>query len=126
MLTPFGGARNVAVDLGCNPYKSVYLYPGMNRTGNVDEIGRANVGKLTFLNQALGEPLAIVSSRPQTTRDTLLGVVGWKDAEIALIDCAGFHKSRNELGRRMNAVATDCMLTEQPDGFAGAYGRGRL
>ncbi len=80
----------------------------MHRTGNVALIGRANVGKSTFLNEALGEPLAIVSSRPQTTRETLLGVVYWKDTEIALIDCPGFHKPMNELGHRMNAAATDC------------------
>ena len=82
----------------------------MNRTGNVALIGRANVGKSTFLNMALGEPLAIVSSRPQTTRETLLGVVYWNDAEIGLIDCPGFHKPINELGRLMNASAMDCLL----------------
>jgi GTP-binding protein Era len=50
-----------------------------------------------------------VSSRPQTTRETLLGVVCWKEAEIGLIDCPGFHKPINELGHRMNAAATDCL-----------------
>ncbi len=77
----------------------------MNRTGSVALVGRANVGKSTFLNAALGEPLAAVSSRPQTTRDTLLGIVNWKDAEIALIDTPGIHNPRNKLGQRMNAAA---------------------
>ena len=81
----------------------------MHRTGNVALIGHANVGKLTFLNTALGEPLAIVSSRPQTTRDTLLAIVYWKSAEIALIDSPGLHKPHNELGYRMNAAAMDCL-----------------
>jgi len=82
----------------------------MHRSGNVTLVGRTNVGKSTFLNIALGEPLAIVSPRPQTTRDPLLGVVIWKDAEIAIMDCPGFHRPRNELGVRMNAVATDHLL----------------
>ncbi len=77
----------------------------MFRTGNVALVGRTNVGKSTFLNAALGEPLAIISPLPQTTRDTLLGVVAWHDAEIALFDNPGFHKSRNALGRSMNASA---------------------
>jgi GTP-binding protein Era len=67
------------------------------------------VGKSTFLNTALGESLAIVSDRPQTTREPLLGVATWKDAEIALIDCPGFHKPHNELGRRMNTTAIDSL-----------------
>jgi len=82
----------------------------MQRSGSVTLVGRTNVGKSTFLNTALGEPLAIVSSRPQTTRDPLLGVVIWNDAEIALMDCPGFHKPKNELGTRMNAVAKDHLI----------------
>jgi GTP-binding protein Era len=72
-------------------------------------IGRANVGKSTFLNTALGEPLAIVSSYPQTTRDALLGVVTREDVEFALLDSPGLHKPHNELGRRMNQSALETM-----------------
>ncbi len=79
----------------------------MQRSGSVTLVGRTNVGKSTFLNTALGEPLAIVSPRPQTTRDPLLGVVVWKNAEFSFIDCPGFHKPKNELGTHMNAVAKD-------------------
>jgi len=79
----------------------------MHRSGSVTLVGRTNVGKSTFLNTALGEPLAIVSPRPQTTRDPLLGVVLWNEAEIAMVDCPGFHRPRNELGVRMNTVAMD-------------------
>lgn len=81
----------------------------MFRSGTVALIGRANVGKSTFLNTALGEPLAIVSSFPQTTRDTLLGVVTRQDVELALIDCPGLHKPHNELGRRMNLSAMETL-----------------
>jgi GTP-binding protein Era len=75
------------------------------RFGTVAIVGRTNVGKSTFLNAALGEPLAIVSHRPQTTRDALLGVVHRPDAQIAFVDTPGLHRPRTELGRRMNATA---------------------
>src|SRR6476620_2423971 len=75
------------------------------RFGTVAILGRTNVGKSTFLNAALGEQLAIVSPRPQTTRDALLGVVHRPDAQIAFIDTPGLHRPHTELGRRMNATA---------------------
>jgi GTP-binding protein Era len=75
------------------------------RFGTVAIVGRTNVGKSTFLNAALGENLAIVSPRPQTTRDALLGVVHRPDAQIAFLDTPGLHKPHTELGRRMNATA---------------------
>lgn len=77
------------------------------RCGSVSIVGRTNVGKSTFLNAALGQPLAITSSRPQTTRDLLLGVVHRQDAQIAFVDTPGLHRPRTELGRRMNASAVD-------------------
>jgi GTP-binding protein Era len=81
----------------------------MFRSGTVALIGRANVGKSTFLNTALGEPLAIVSARPQTTRDALLGVVTRDTVEFALLDSPGLHRPHNELGRRMNLAATEAI-----------------
>ena len=68
-------------------------------------VGRANVGKSTFLNAVLGEPLAIVSARPQTTRHNLLGVISRPDAQLAFFDTPGLHKPHSEIGRRMNAAA---------------------
>jgi GTP-binding protein Era len=75
------------------------------RFGTVAIVGRTKVGKSTFLNAALGEPLAIVSPRPQTTREALLGIVHRPDAQIAFVDTPGLHRPRTELGRRMNATA---------------------
>ncbi len=77
------------------------------RFGTIAIVGRANVGKSTFLNAALGEPLAIVSPLPQTTRDTLLGVVHRDEAQLAFLDTPGLHRARSELGRRMNASARE-------------------
>jgi GTP-binding protein Era len=77
------------------------------RFATVAIVGRANVGKSTFLNAALREPLAIVSPRPQTTRTNLLGIVHRDDAQLAFLDTPGLHKPRSELGRRMNAAALE-------------------
>ena len=79
------------------------------RFGTIAIVGRANVGKSTFLNAALGEPLAIVSPLPQTTRDTLLGVVHGDDAQLAFLDTPGLHREKNELGRRMNQSAREAV-----------------
>ena len=79
------------------------------RYGTIAIIGRTNVGKSTFLNQVLGMPLAIVSRQPQTTRDALLGVVNSGDAQIAFVDTPGFHRPKNELGRRMNNEAQESL-----------------
>jgi GTPase len=79
------------------------------RFGTVALVGRTNVGKSTFLNAALGERLAIVSPLPQTTRDTLLGVVNSGDAQLAFVDTPGLHRPKNELGRRMNQEAHESL-----------------
>jgi GTP-binding protein Era len=75
--------------------------------GTVAIVGRSNVGKSTFLNKVLGEDLAIVSPLPQTTRDTLLGVVNVGGTQLAFLDTPGLHQPKSELGRRMNAAALE-------------------
>jgi GTP-binding protein Era len=81
------------------------------RFGTIAIVGRSNVGKSTFLNHVLGEPLAIVSPLPQTTRDNVLGVVHRNGAQLAFLDTPGVHQPRSELGRRMNASAIDAART---------------
>ena len=76
-----------------------------HRSGTVAIVGRPNVGKSTLLNAALGEPLAIVSPVPQTTRDRILGIVRRPGVEIALIDTPGIHKPHSRLGRTLNRTA---------------------
>src|SRR5262245_34135572 len=77
------------------------------RFGNVAIVGRANVGKSTFLNSVLGQKLAIVSATPQTTRDALLGITQHGTAQIAFMDTPGLCQPKNELGRRMNHAALE-------------------
>lgn len=80
---------------------------GPSRSGRVALIGRPNVGKSTLLNAALEQQLTIVSPTPQTTRDSILGVVRRGRAELAIMDTPGLHRARTELGRVMNATARE-------------------
>jgi GTPase len=71
------------------------------RSGFVSLVGRPNAGKSTLLNALIGEKLAIVSDKPQTTRTTIQGVVNVPDAQIVFIDTPGIHKSTTLFNRRM-------------------------
>jgi GTP-binding protein Era len=69
--------------------------------GTVAIVGRSNVGKSTLLNRLLGEKIAIVSDKPQTTRTRILGVAHAPGAQIAFLDTPGLHKPQYLLNRRM-------------------------
>ncbi|MEO8025677.1 MAG: GTPase Era, partial [Bryobacteraceae bacterium] len=72
-----------------------------HRTGFVSILGRPNAGKSTLLNAFLGEKLAIVSSKPQTTRTSVQGVVTLPDVQIVFVDTPGIHKTESLLDKRM-------------------------
>jgi len=74
-------------------------------SGFASIIGRPNAGKSTLLNQLAGTKLAIVSEKPQTTRNRILGVVNREQAQIVLIDTPGIHKPRHKLGEYMVKAA---------------------
>ena len=77
------------------------------RSGFVCILGRPNAGKSTLLNALVGEKLAIISPKPQTTRNRIQGIVnlpkskGHDAAQIVLIDTPGVHKPDSSLGRKM-------------------------
>ncbi len=75
------------------------------RAGFVAIVGRPNVGKSTLLNRVLGEHVAIVTPRPQTTRTRILGIWNGEGAQLALFDTPGLHRAKGALNRRMVEVA---------------------
>ena len=77
------------------------------KSGFVAIIGRPNVGKSTFLNKVVGKKVAIMSDKPQTTRNKILGIVTTDEYQIAFTDTPGIHKAKTELGRRMVAASYD-------------------
>ncbi len=79
--------------------------PADFRSGFVSILGRPNVGKSTLLNQLLGEKIAIVSPRPQTTRNRIMGIKTVPGGQILLLDTPGIHRARSLLNRRMVDVA---------------------
>ncbi|MDH3605761.1 MAG: GTPase Era [Acidimicrobiia bacterium] len=74
------------------------------KSGFVAVVGRPNVGKSTFVNQAVGTKVAITSPRPQTTRNTIRGVVHGDDTQLVLVDSPGLHKPNTALGERLNRL----------------------
>ncbi len=71
------------------------------KSGFIAITGRPNAGKSTLLNHLVGEKVAIVSNKPQTTRTKILGVYTEEDLQMVLIDTPGIHKPHNKLGQRM-------------------------
>ncbi len=71
------------------------------KSGFVAITGRPNAGKSTLMNKIIGEKVAIVSNKPQTTRTKILGVHTEEDCQIVLIDTPGIHKPQNKLGEKM-------------------------
>lgn len=77
------------------------------KSGFVAIIGRPNVGKSTFLNKVVGKKVAIMSDKPQTTRNRILGIVTTDQMQIAFTDTPGIHKPASELQRRMVSASYD-------------------
>lgn len=78
-------------------------------SGFVSIIGRPNVGKSTFLNKVIGQKIAIMSDKPQTTRNKVQGVYTTNDSQIIFIDTPGIHTPKHKLGDFMMKVATNAL-----------------
>jgi GTP-binding protein Era len=79
------------------------------RSGFVAVVGRPNVGKSTLVNQLVGTKVSIVSSRPNTTRHRILGVLHEPEAQVVFVDTPGLHRPRSTLGARLNETATSAL-----------------
>lgn len=79
------------------------------RSGFVSIVGKPNVGKSTLLNSIVGEKIAIVSPKPQTTRDRITGILNLPEAQIIFIDTPGIHKPRHKLGETMVREAKEAI-----------------
>lgn len=87
------------------------------RAGFVSFVGRPNVGKSTLMNALVGEKVAITSSKPQTTRRAIRGVVHRGNGQLIVVDTPGMHRPRTLLGERLNTVVQDTLAEVDIVGF---------
>ncbi|MCL4272885.1 MAG: GTPase Era [Anaerolineales bacterium] len=80
-----------------------------HRSGFIAIIGRPNVGKSTLMNALLGQKIAAVSPRPQTTRKKQLGILTLKNAQLVFVDTPGLHKAKHKLGEFLNDEAKEAL-----------------
>jgi GTPase len=90
---------------------------GEFRSGFACFAGRPNVGKSTLMNALVGTKIAITSSRPQTTRRAIRGVVHRPDAQLVIIDTPGLHRPRTLLGERLDSLARSTLTEVDVIGF---------
>lgn len=79
------------------------------KSGFVTIVGRPNVGKSTLSNRLAGEKISIISSKPQTTRNTIKTIINSQDDQIIFIDTPGIHKPKNKLGEYMVNIAVNTL-----------------
>ncbi len=95
----------------------------MTKTAFIAIVGKPNVGKSSLLNRMLGQKIAIVSSKPQTTRTKIMGVLTEGETQLVFTDTPGYHRPNNKLGEKMNAAVGDtvggvdaCLFLTEPKG----------
>ncbi|WP_028938704.1 GTPase Era [Pseudonocardia spinosispora] len=91
--------------------------PPEHRSGFACFVGRPNAGKSTLTNALIGSKVAITSSRPQTTRHAIRGILSRPDAQLVVVDTPGLHKPRTLLGSRLNDVVRETWAEVDVIGF---------
>lgn len=84
-------------------------YPEHYRSGFVSLVGRPNAGKSTLTNALVGSKVAITSSKPQTTRRVIRGIITTDDFQLIMVDTPGLHRPRTLLGERLNELVSETM-----------------
>lgn len=107
-----------------------------HRSGFVALVGRPNAGKSTLTNALVGQKVAITSSKPQTTRHAIRGIVSKEQGQLVLVDTPGIHRPRTLLGERLNALVYDtwadvdviglCLAADEPIGAGDRFIAQRL
>ncbi|MBV1778475.1 GTPase Era [Paeniglutamicibacter sp. ABSL32-1] len=92
-------------------------WPEDFRAGFTSFVGRPNAGKSTLTNALVGQKVAITSSKPQTTRHTIRGIVHREDSQLILVDTPGLHRPRTLLGQRLNDLVADTLSEVDAIGF---------
>jgi GTP-binding protein Era len=91
--------------------------PAGHRAGFACFAGRPNVGKSTLMNALVGSKVAITSSRPQTTRRAIRGIVHRPDAQLVIVDTPGLHRPRTLLGERLDSLVRSTLTEVDVIGF---------
>lgn len=107
VLSSIGLSRDGVADTFDEPVEETVVLRENMRTGFICILGRPNVGKSTLMNTILGEKVAIVSKKPQTTRNKITGVYTSGNDQFVFIDTPGIHKPKNKLGEYMMKEAGD-------------------
>lgn len=100
-----------------NPPEAEDASQNQFRAGFVTFVGRPNVGKSTLMNALVGEKIAITSSKPQTTRRAIRGIVHRDEGQLVIIDTPGMHRPRTLLGERLNDVVQETLAEVDVIGF---------
>ncbi len=94
-----------------------------NKTAFIAIVGKPNVGKSSILNRLLGQKIAIVSDKPQTTRTRIMGVLTVDETQLVFTDTPGFHRPKTKLGEKMVKAVSDsisgvdaCLFVVEPEG----------
>lgn len=95
----------------------------MTKTAFIAIVGKPNVGKSSILNRLLGQKIAIVSDKPQTTRTRIMGVLTEEETQLVFTDTPGYHRPHNKLGEKMVKAVSEsisgvdaCMFVVEPEG----------